>query len=294
MSGAALSLSLTRGVIAAFNPCGFAMLPAYLSYFVGTNAAGTVEAPIARLRRAVVVAAATTAGFVVLFSILGFVTTALTTAVTDYIPWASIAIGIGLVALGIVLLSGRELKLSLARFSTRRQGTGLDAMFLYGVSFGTVSTGCSIGTFLSNVTGGSRAEQMAGWIAYALGMGLVLTLVSLAAALAQQAFLLNLRKVLPYVNRISGVLLVVSGLYVAWYGWVEWRTIVPAQRARSSAGKSAVRGASNSSFESLVKSSGGRRFGTRSGQVTANWIGKHMSVALSCASTELSTNSTIE
>ena len=225
MSGAALSLSLTRGVIAAFNPCGFAMLPAYLSYFVGTNAAGTVEAPIARLRRAVVVAAATTAGFVVLFSILGFVTTALTTAVTDYIPWASIAIGIGLVALGIVLLSGRELKLSLARFSTRRQGTGLDAMFLYGVSFGTVSTGCSIGTFLSNVTGSSRAEQMAGWIAYALGMGLVLTLVSLAAALAQQAFLLNLRKVLPYVNRISGVLLVVSGLYVAWYGWVEWRTI---------------------------------------------------------------------
>ena len=69
---------------------------------------------------------------------------------------------------------------------------------------------------------------------------------------------------------------------------------VPAQRARSSAGKSFVRGASNSSFASFVKSSGGRRFGTRSGHVTANWIGKHMSVALSCASTELSTNSTIE
>ena len=39
-----------------------------------------------------------------------------------------------------------------------------------------------------------------------------------------------------------------------------------------------MRGASNSSFASVAKSSGGRRFGTRSGQVTANWIGKHMSV----------------
>ena len=57
-----------------------------------------------------------------------------------------------------------------------------------------------------------------------MGMGLVLTVVSLAAALAQQAFLRNMRRVLPYINRVSGLLLLLTGLYVAWYGWVEWRT----------------------------------------------------------------------
>ena len=48
----------------------------------------------------------------------------------------------------------------------------------------------------------------------------------------------------------------------------------------------AARGASKSSFASLAKSSGSRLFGTRSGQVSAYWIGKHMSVWLSWASTE--------
>ena len=30
-----LAFPLAAGLIAAFNPCGFAMLPAYLSYFLG-------------------------------------------------------------------------------------------------------------------------------------------------------------------------------------------------------------------------------------------------------------------
>ena len=224
MSSAAFSLSFSRGVIAAFNPCGFAMLPAYVSYFVSTNATGKVENTLPRLRRAVVVALATTAGFIALFSVLGFVTTVVNDAISTYIPWVSMVIGVGLVILGAALLLGRELKLSTQRFSKSRAGTGLDAMFVYGVSYAAVSTGCQIGTFLSNVRGGSTAGQMIGWLAYALGMGLVLTVVSLAAALAQQAFLRGMRRVLPYVNRISGAMLLATGLYVTWYGWVEWRT----------------------------------------------------------------------
>ena len=35
--GGAIALALTTGVITAFNPCGFAMLPAYVSYFVGSK-----------------------------------------------------------------------------------------------------------------------------------------------------------------------------------------------------------------------------------------------------------------
>lgn len=200
------------------------MLPAYVSYFVSTNGAGKVENTLPRLRRAVVVALATTAGFVALFSVLGFVTTVVNDAISTYIPWVSMVIGLGLFVLGAALLLGRELKLSTQRFSKNRAGTGLDAMFVYGVSYATVSTGCQIGTFLSNVRGGSTADQMIGWLAYALGMGLVLTVVSLAAALAQQAFLRGMRRVLPYVNRISGAMLLATGLYVTWYGWVELRT----------------------------------------------------------------------
>jgi hypothetical protein len=54
-------------------------------------------------------------------------------------------------------------------------------------------------------------------------MGLVLMVLTLAIALARQSLVSRMRGVLPYVNRISGGLLVVAGLYVAYYGWYELR-----------------------------------------------------------------------
>ena len=58
------------------------------------------------------------------------------------------------------------------------------------------------------------------------GMGLVLVVLSFAVALAQHAVVRGMRRVLPYVNRASGALLVVAGLYVSYYGYYEWRTVV--------------------------------------------------------------------
>ena len=43
------------------------------------------------------------------------------------------------------------------------------------------------------------------------------------AAMAQQSLVQLMRRVLPFVNRIAGGLLVLAGAYVAWYGWFEIR-----------------------------------------------------------------------
>jgi threonine/homoserine/homoserine lactone efflux protein len=64
---------------------------------------------------------------------------------------------------------------------------------------------------------------MLAFLAYGLGMGLVLMVITLAIALARQSLVRNLRKVLPYINRVSGGLLVLAGLYVVYYGWYELR-----------------------------------------------------------------------
>jgi cytochrome c biogenesis protein CcdA len=62
------------GMVATFNPCGFAMLPAYLSYFLGLeNARDTDNRADATVLRALAVGAAMTAGFVVVFGVLGLV-----------------------------------------------------------------------------------------------------------------------------------------------------------------------------------------------------------------------------
>src|SRR6266513_5291321 len=70
--------------------------------------------------------------------------------------------------------------------------------------------------------------------------------------------------------------------------------VSPARRAKFNAGKSSQRGVENSNLDNFEKSSGGKEFGTRSGQVTAYWIGKHMLELLNCASVDPSANSTIE
>jgi hypothetical protein len=62
-------------------------------------------------------------------------------------------------------------------------------------------------------------------IGYALGMGLVIGVVAVAVALAEEGLLNGTRRILPHVNRVSGALLVVAGGYVAYYGWWELRIL---------------------------------------------------------------------
>jgi predicted PhzF superfamily epimerase YddE/YHI9 len=64
---------------------------------------------------------------------------------------------------------------------------------------------------------------MAVYVAYAAGFTLVVGVLAMAAALASSATVDQMRRIVPYVNRISGVLLVIVGLYVGYYGLYEIR-----------------------------------------------------------------------
>jgi hypothetical protein len=52
-------------------------------------------------------------------------------------------------------------------------------------------------------------------------MGVVLLVLTMGLALARRGLVSRMRTVLPHVNRISGVLLAVAGIYVAYYGFFE-------------------------------------------------------------------------
>jgi hypothetical protein len=56
-------------------------------------------------------------------------------------------------------------------------------------------------------------------------MGLLVGLLAVAVALARVSLVGRLRAALPWVGRASGVLLVLAGAYVAWYGWYEIRVL---------------------------------------------------------------------
>jgi cytochrome c-type biogenesis protein len=232
---APLLIALTTGIFTAFNPCGFAMLPGYVSYFIGQTGTDTDSGLPRRLVRASVTGATVTAGFMTVFGAVGLLANQFISNITSAVPYVSMVVGVLLAFLGIAMLRGFEPKLTFLKVKKAKSGSGLLAMYVYGVSYAVVSLSCGFAGFLTTVVT-ARQDQgflrsMSTYIAFSLGMGLVLIILSFAVAFAQQAFVRGMRKVIPYVNRASGVMLVVAGLYVAYYGYFEWKTIIREESA---------------------------------------------------------------
>ena len=218
------ALAFGAGMVATINPCGFAMLPAYLSYFIGADEPDGGERG---LGRAAVVGAAVTAGFIVVFGVVGTIISNLSRALLDYVPYVTVVIGIGLVGLAIAMLFGFDPALRLPKLDKGTGSRELGSMFLFGVSYAVASLGCTIGPFLSVTATTFRHQSflsgVATFVIYGLGMGVVVVSLTVYSALARNGLVRRLRRAMPYVNRIAAVLLVLSGAYVTYYGIYEIR-----------------------------------------------------------------------
>jgi cytochrome c biogenesis protein CcdA len=216
------ALALTAGMAATVNPCGFAMLPAYLSAFLGVEQRPTGADAVFR---ALSVSAAMIGGFVAVFGLFGLIITPLALSIDEYLPWVTIVVGIALVALGIAFLAGRHPTLRLPALQRGGGDGSLVSMFLFGVSYATASLSCTIGPFLAVTSTTFRSSNLVSgvsvFVVYALGMGIVIAVLTVALAVAKQSLVHRLRAIGPRLDRIAGVLILIAGLYVAYYGWYE-------------------------------------------------------------------------
>jgi cytochrome c biogenesis protein CcdA len=224
MFSADLAFPFTLGLVAAFNPCGFAMLPVYVSFFLGKDGDSSTARNI---MRALKVGLALTAGFVAVFGAFGILTSSLLSqgSILDYTPYVTFGLGFVLIPFGIAMLRGFELKLSTPRLQKGGDSGEVVSMFFFGVSYAIVSLGCTVGLFIAGVSNvfasGGFIDGVSVFVAYGLGMGAVIMTLTVALAMAKTSIATNMRKVLPWVNRISGVLLSLSGTYLIVYGWWE-------------------------------------------------------------------------
>lgn len=213
------------GMVAVVNPCGFAMLPAYVGFFVGAE---DITSPLSRrIVRTGTIGLSLTAGFMVVFLALGLVIQLTAGNLVARLPWVSIGLGVAMFAMGIALLRGHHINVQLP-FNPAAPCDRLHrTVFVFGVSYALVSLACTIPLFLASVmtslTGGNIVNGVLHFVAYAAGMGLVLTVLTLALSLAQLSIVTNMRKVLPYVERAGAILLSLSGVYVTYYGWYSLR-----------------------------------------------------------------------
>ena len=236
MDLAALAYPFSLGLVAAFNPCGFALLPAYLGYFVGVEQSGDSKPTsgtqaLGAMLRAMVVALTLTAGFVVVFGAFGalFETVLSQGTVLDHVGYVTIVIGVAMALLGVWMLTGRAVNLRLPKMSRGAGSRGLGSVFMFGVSYAVVSLSCTIGLFIAAVAASFSADGVANgtanFVAYGIGMGAVITFLTLALALARTSVVPAMRRMFRWINPISGLVLIASGVYVANYGWWELQVI---------------------------------------------------------------------
>lgn len=215
------------GMVAAVNPCGFAMLPVYLSLYLGADEQQYEQRSwVYRAARATGVTAMVTAGFGLLFGVIGIVVSAGGSFLLHLMPWFSIIIGAGLVLIGIWMLLGKHLSLDFMTTLSARIGDprhiSIKGFFLFGLGFGATSLGCTLPIFLvvvgGSLTAGNFISGIIQFLLYILGTGTILLILSIGMAFIKGGTVLSLfRRVLPYINMISGILLILAGAYICYY-----------------------------------------------------------------------------
>jgi cytochrome c-type biogenesis protein len=224
------------GMVAAVNPCGFAMLPAYLSLYLGAREEDFAKRPAgARALRALLVGLAVSSGFVLLFGAAGVVVAAGGHALLGAMPWVGVSVGVLLSVVSLWMLAGHSLYASFFQRIAARLGSPKLAtpkgFFLFGLGYGAASLSCTLPVFLlvvgSGIAAGSFLPAMARFMGYALGMASVIVTLTLALAFFKVGLVAWFSRAMPYVRLASAVLLLDAGGYRILYWLPRLNQVAP-------------------------------------------------------------------
>lgn len=222
MDSVNLAFAFTAGMLATFNPCAWAMLPTFVSYYLGSREADFDQRSFTvRATEGLTLGLLVTGGFMSVFSAAALILSIGLRFLVRYLPFGSFITGIALVILGIWLLAGKPFpfSVSLPQINTSLARNPKSA-FMFGVGYALASLSCTLPVFISIV---GASLTISGFLSgaimfggYASGMAVVLMSVALGTALLKGAIAQWYRKFLPHVYRISAIMLIVAGLYLVW------------------------------------------------------------------------------
>lgn len=216
-----LPIVLLAGMLAAFNPCGFAMLPAYL----GALILGQSENAAQNYRRAVYFSVGMATGLIAVFAGFALLIAPFTSAVEAYLPYITLAMASILAVTGVALLWGKSFALTGLFRPSLAPNTRFLSQVGYGVTYALASLSCTIGPFLAATTlalrSGSFWNVLATFVTYGAGMAVVVFLLALLTASSHQNVISAMRRNATIIEKIMGALLVLIAVYLATYGIFE-------------------------------------------------------------------------
>lgn len=232
MSWEMISLAFVAGVVTFFNPCGFALLPAYVAHYLGQRKGSTASNWLMIGWHGLKLGLVVSAGFFTVFGALGvafsLVGGAVLSRLGPHLPWVAASIGGILILLGVLMLFGSfSVGLSLEAIATRiaqdNPHTSLRSYYLYGISYAVGSIGCVFPIFfvwvvqplLQGFVGG-----LVNFVAYASGMALMMIALSLTISFSKELIEGYLRPLMRYVHKAAALVMIGAGVYLIYYNLI--------------------------------------------------------------------------
>lgn len=224
-------VAFAAGLLSFLSPCVLPLVPSYVGFLTGM----TLPEVTGRRRVALTHALLFVSGFSLVFILLGASATALGRALNYYQVWLQRLGGVLIILFGLLCLGvfNPTLLSQERRLHLERKPVGYLGSVLVGMAFAAGWTPC-IGPVLGAILGlaATSADVSRGMLLLAVySAGLALPF--LVAAVAVDSFLdwfQRFRRFLPWVMRISGVMLVfvgillITGEFTRLAGWLQGLT----------------------------------------------------------------------
>jgi cytochrome c biogenesis protein CcdA/peroxiredoxin len=239
-------VAFVTGVLSFFAPCAFPLLPGYMSYVLSRKEAEAetvtgkgrrlYEANLKRSAMGGIVAAC---GIVGIFSLAGILVAATGSTVVAYVSYLTPVIAVIIAVMGLLMLIDKtawaermlsgitsKVQTKLNGLANNRGGKKLKlgtyrGLFIYGAGYGIASMGCQAPVFVAIIIAGFVAGGFwnALWlfVVFGLGMGAMMVMVTVMVGMAKGMALKKMASAMPYIKRVSGLILLVAGVYLAWY-----------------------------------------------------------------------------
>jgi len=212
-----LTFAFVAGASAFLSPCGYPMLPGYISYYMGT------ELPSIK---ALYTGVTCTLGLITTFSIIGAVASILGNIINllgniinPYIPLLELLAGVTTVLFGVSMLFDINIPFTPALKAPKRKG--FIGIYLYGIIYGLATLGCSAPIFFATlfwaIAQSGPINGLITFLVYSLGMGVPLITTTILVSLVKKKIIKRLTKLTPKIQQFSGIILVFIGVYLIYY-----------------------------------------------------------------------------
>ncbi len=224
-------VAFVAGLLSFLSPCVLPLVPSYVGFITGM----TLPEVAGRRRAVLIHALLFVAGFSLVFVLLGASATALGRALNYYQVWLQRVGGVLIILFGLLCLGVFKIGLLTQerRLHLERKPVGYLGSALVGMAFAAGWTPC-IGPVLGAILGLAATSNdvtrgMQLLAVYSAGLALPF----LIAAVAVESFLdwfQRFRRFLPWVMRVSGVMLIVVGVllvtgeFTRLAGWLQGLT----------------------------------------------------------------------